>query len=254
MNPALADSPLLFQWQPPRRRVRALVTFLIVSILLHAVGFYVFQIVYPPGAALLPPPARLNIITPNTEDGRVLLSWVNAEDPALALTTRQPPSSQPTLPRVEHVPSLANYEPALKPIPLTSPKAEIRALPPAPVPVSRAPSTLPLQPVASRVVFSEKLVARLSLPADVRQLSRSNNEAPQPTHLLIAVNASGIVQHSFVTQPSGDALLDEEARAALGRSRFAPGESSELTWGTAVIEWGNDVVHAAKASPATRAP
>ena len=59
-------------------------------LLLHALCFYVFQIIYPPAVALLPPPGRITVIAPNTEEGRVLLRWLEAEDPALASTTQPP--------------------------------------------------------------------------------------------------------------------------------------------------------------------
>ncbi|PYK52303.1 MAG: hypothetical protein DME47_09105 [Verrucomicrobia bacterium] len=41
-------APLVFSWDPPRKRRRALIVFLILSVTLHALCFYIFQIVYPP--------------------------------------------------------------------------------------------------------------------------------------------------------------------------------------------------------------
>ena len=49
--------------------------------------FYAFQIIYPPAVALLPPPGRVTMIAPNTHEERVLLQWLEAEDPAIASTT-----------------------------------------------------------------------------------------------------------------------------------------------------------------------
>ena len=56
--------------------------------MLHALCFYAFQIIYPPAVALLPPPGRVTVIAPNTQEERVLLRWLEAEDPALASTTQ----------------------------------------------------------------------------------------------------------------------------------------------------------------------
>src|SRR6202008_2274876 len=107
--------PLIFSWAPTRKRRRALIVFLILSLLLHALCFYIFQIVYPPTVALLPPPARITLITPASEEGRSLFRWIDAEDPALAFTTRRPQETTlRALPKAEHVPSYSEIEPTLK--------------------------------------------------------------------------------------------------------------------------------------------
>jgi hypothetical protein len=77
------DPALLFAWDQPHRRNLALGGFLAGSIIIHALCFYVFQIIYPPAVALLPPPGRVTVIAPNTDEGRRLLTWLEAEDPAL---------------------------------------------------------------------------------------------------------------------------------------------------------------------------
>src|ERR1700745_4051532 len=110
-----AVEPLIFNWHWSRRRNLAIVGFLVLSLVAHAACFYIFQIVYPPIVGLLPPPARLSLITSNSEEGQTLLRWVEAEDPALASRTQRPVESSATmLPRLEHVPSYVAREPALK--------------------------------------------------------------------------------------------------------------------------------------------
>src|SRR5712691_8651637 len=110
--------PLLFNWDSPRDRKLAITVFLALSFVAHAACFYIFQIVYPPTVALLPPPARVSLITPDSEEGRTLLRWIDAEDPVLAFTTQRPPEARlRALPRVEHVPSYLALAPALKEIP-----------------------------------------------------------------------------------------------------------------------------------------
>src|SRR4051812_29886523 len=102
----MSAEALIFRWAPPRPRKRAIMSFLIASVTLHAFGFYIFQIIYPPPLTLLPAPARVSVISPITEEGRLLLRWVEAEDPALGSTTQRPADTklfQP--PKVSHVPS-----------------------------------------------------------------------------------------------------------------------------------------------------
>src|SRR5690349_14424762 len=109
MNSVTLESvaePLLFSWDSPRGRKVAITFFLVLSFVGHALCFYIFQIVYPPTVALLPPPARVSLITPESEEGRTLLRWIDAEDPALAFTTRRPPDATfRALPKTQHVPS-----------------------------------------------------------------------------------------------------------------------------------------------------
>lgn len=87
--PSAAVNDLVFRWEKPGRGKWTLSGFLLGSLFLHALGFYLFQIVYPPAVALLPPPGRVSLISPDTDEGRQLLRWLEAEDPALASTTSQ---------------------------------------------------------------------------------------------------------------------------------------------------------------------
>ena len=106
---------LLFNWEPPRRQRATITAFLAISLVAHALCFYVFQIVYPPPVALLPPPVRVSVIASNSEGGRTLLRWIEAEDPALAFMTHRPPEARiRALPNVKHIPSYHAAEPALK--------------------------------------------------------------------------------------------------------------------------------------------
>src|SRR3954463_6782091 len=135
-NPAL-----LFEWGPPKSEKFLITAFLVGSLLLHAVAFYVFRIIYPPAIAVLPPPARINLISANSEDGRRFLQWIEAEDPALASATVRPSETRlRTLPKLGHVPSYMVQEPKLKdvPSPTLLPDSAPAAFPPGPVPVTRA--------------------------------------------------------------------------------------------------------------------
>src|SRR5881275_1039894 len=122
----VAAEPLLFTWDSARRRRTTLAAFLVLSLMAHALCFYVFQIVYPTPVALLPPPARVTFITPDSEEGRTLLRWIDAEDPAVAFTTHAAPGARlGALPKTEHLPSYSAAEPILKELPPLKPDLRI---------------------------------------------------------------------------------------------------------------------------------
>ena len=125
---AFGDLSLVFTWEEPRRRRLALTGFLVGSIVLHALCFYAFQIIYPPAVALLPPPGRVTVIAPNTEEGRGLLRWLEAEDPALASTTQLPADGKSlAMPTIQHAPSYLMRQPALREMPPAPPDPPIPA-------------------------------------------------------------------------------------------------------------------------------
>src|SRR5205807_10106522 len=149
---------------------------------LHAPCFYVFQIVYQPTVALLPPPARVSVISPNTEAGRVLLRWIEAEDPALASTTQRPPETKNfALPMPQHRPTFLSGAPALRELPHTE-----EALPipttrlPASVPILRQTKSItPAKTIATAVEFSSEVTALGPLQKPAPHFVASTNEAPQ---------------------------------------------------------------------------
>ena len=245
---AAADFPTVFSWRPARSRKLSLLSFIAASAILHALCFYVFQIVYPPTAAPPAPPARVNIITPTSEEGRVLLRWIEAEDPALSSTTQRSPTSSALLPtKPEYVPSYVNRKPALKGIPPFEPDLRVpSSRPPGPVPISRA--SVPA--VATSVPTSVTFFADVELGAPVLPplvFAASKKEVPEATSFRIAVNSRGDVRHCFLQDSSGDSALDEQARRYLLLARFPAFEKpkskveNDQVWATATIEWGNDV-------------
>ena len=263
----MSADALIFRWAPPRPRKRALVAFLVASIALHALGFYIFQIVYPPPVALLAAPARVSVISPVTEEGRLLLRWVEAEDPALGSTTLRPPDKK-TLqpPKVAHVPSFATYQPKLRELPPYI--SDLRApdpLPPQPVPQPRPAAPQPLPPTKTAISFSDEVTPLGALQTPQMQFTRSIKDSPQAAEFRVAVSDSGEVRYAFLQTSSGDSALDDQARQYLANCRFdARAElpshdlaranltglnrqvsesqaDEELIWATAVIVWGSDV-------------
>ena len=249
---ASQDAPaLLFNWSRTPARTLPIVGFIGGSAILHALGFYVFQIVYPANVTLLPPPARIAVIAPNSDESRTLLRWVDAEDPALASATLRPADARARpLPKVQHIPSYVAEEPKLKPVPPLNPDTRAPSIyPPGPVPIARRESRGAIMPSKTRILFSEEL-AHLApnYPAPPHFLA-STREAPQSLDFRIAVNRHGEVSYCFPMNSSGDANLDGQARHHLLLVRFphtsrpSPGDDESLVWGIATFEWGNDVAH-----------
>jgi hypothetical protein len=75
-------------------------------------------------------------------------------------------------------------------------------------------------------------------------------------HFQVAVNKVGEIRYCFPLTSSGDPALDEQARMYITRCRFPENTTgisnagSNLAWGMATIEWGNDI---ARPNPASRA-
>ena len=246
---APAAESLLFSWEPPRRRKIAIIAFLTTSLIAHALCFYVFQIVYPPTVALLPPPARVSVIAPDSEEGRTLLRWIDAEDPALAFTTQRPPEARlRALPAVEHIPSYRAAEPALKEVPPLALDLRIpSAQPPGAVPFIHREAAPALGPAATAVSFSKELDALGNPTLPKPSFAASNDESPQTVRFRVAVSSDGVIRYCFPLNSSGDPALDEQARRYLVLGRFSQSliitekADRSLAWGIATVEWGNDV-------------
>ena len=156
---ASTTATLLFNWEAPRGRNLAITGFLIASLAAHAAGFYLFQVVYPPTVSLTPPPQRVNLISANSEQGATLLRWIDAEDPALASTTRKPPDARRyLLGKVQHIPSYFAREPTLQEAPPLTVNLRVpSAQPPGPVPAPLRARPGPIGVAPTRVIFSSEL-------------------------------------------------------------------------------------------------
>jgi hypothetical protein len=261
MNSVISQSaaePLIFSWDSPRGEKLAITIFLAISLVAHALCFYIFQIVYPPTIALLPPPARVTLITPASEEGRTLLRWIDAEDPALAFTTHRPQETKlRALPKVEHVPSYSAIEPTLKKIPPLQRDLRIPSgQPPGAVQFLHQKNAPPVSVVKTSVSFSNELKAFGAPILPEPAFIASNEEMPETIRFRVAVSKLGEVRYCFPINSSGDPALDEQARLYIARCRFpqnanAGKPDSFLTWGTATIVWGNDIAHP-QSAPAAR--
>jgi hypothetical protein len=260
--PATSAGDLVFGWERPGRGKWTIAGFLFGSLVVHALGFYLFQIVYPPAVALLPPPGRVSLIAPNSDEGRLLLGWLDAEDPALASTTQPPPDGKSlVMPTIQHAPSYLGRQPALKDLPPAPVTLRIpSARPPAAVdaPRSTAPAVPKIAPTTIR--FSAELEALGSAQLPESKFNASGQVSPQAAQFRISVNEYGEVRHCFLQNSSGDAALDEQARKYLLLCRFSSAENrkskieNNLIWGTATLEWGNDIAAPSPPNPSPTAP
>lgn len=245
-----ANPGFVFRWDAPRRRKLSLLAFLGGSVALHALCFYLFQIIYPPTVALLPPPGRVSVISPASGEGQVLLRWIDAEDPALASTTQRPPDARAfALPKLEHVASYLTSGPALKEIPPSQPDLRVPSpLPPAPVPFPSGQAPSPLPVVKTSLAFSQEINTLGAPLVPEMHFTASTHEPPETAQFRVAVSPTGEVRYCFLQTSSGDAALDEQARKYLALCRFetttaqVPDSADSLSWGSATVQWGSDLV------------
>ncbi len=258
----LAAEPLLFSWDSSRRRRRMLAAFLLLSLMAHAVCFYLFQIVYPTPVALLPPPARVTFIAPDSEEGRTLLRWIDAEDPAVAFTTHPVPGARlGALPKAEHEPSYSTMGPMLKELPTLKPDLRIpSSQPPTPVHFGSR-KTVPIKGSARTYISFSKELDQFGAPAlSKSEFAASNEDTPEALRFRVAVSDRGEIRYCFPINSSGDPALDQQARLQVMRARFAQNRGttnkpeSTLVWGTATVHWGSDIEHPQQAPAATVAP
>lgn len=232
-----------FNWPDYRRVSFSLAGFLLLSILIHGLAFYVFQIVYPPTASIAPPPAQVSILTPDTPQNRELLDWIDAYDPALLAQPQE--AAPPGLLQLPYVPSFAGrHAEPIVPAP-AHPRAEFPA---ALSPGALIESALPgenhrVQPVAPQPTatrFSGVLGdrARVSEPPWKLKPAPAAQLLVQ-ARFLLGVNADGAVDYIFVQESSGDDAMDRHAASHLQAIRFAPAENA-IEWGFARVLWGAD--------------
>ena len=265
MNSVVSESaaePLIFSWESSGGRKLAITIFLALSLAAHALCFYIFQIVYPPMIALLPPPARVTLITSASEESRTLLRWIDSEDPALAFTTHRPPETRlHALPKAEHVPSYSAMQPTLTNIPPLERDLRIPSChPPGAVRLVHQRTTPPMGVFKTAVSFSMEFDA-LGVPAlPQASFAASTGETPEAIRFRVGVNELGEIRYCFPVNSSGDPSLDEQAHLYLARCRFSKKTvnfdkaDSSLLWGIATIEWGNDIARPQTQSAATVSP
>ena len=252
------ESPgLVFQWEGRLRTHWRLAGLIALSLLVHAIGFYVLQAAYTPTGSQLPPPVQVTMARAERADdppatraqARALAQWLTVTDPSL--------TTEPTLPAasgrkpgdfVEYVPSYKAAPPAFKPLdpPATGSAAPPRPRPPGPVPVVSAntppPPAKPAPP--TRVFLTHELAAMVSLPLPtIRFALPTGTKALNATTFLVGVRPGGGEPFVFREGSSGEVTADDYAQDYLARLSFQPpaGANGTTTWGWAAIHWGRDV-------------
>lgn len=243
---AAAPGGLLFRWERPRQRKFAIAGFLLASAALHALCFYLFQVVYAPAISVLPPPAQVSLIAPTSEEARTFLNWLEAEDPALASQTQRSADARAfQLPKLAHLPSYVAFPPQLKELPAQR-IADVApsAMPPAPVPVAPSAKTAPPLQAPTGLIFSDGL-RELPVTHPELKFRASLRDAPESARFRVAVDSLGTVRYSFLEHSSGDSALDEQVRDYLALCRFTmsgnPAPDNRLTWATVTVEFGTDL-------------
>ena len=240
-----------FAWPTRLKSSWRLAGLIFAMLFLHSAAFFLFQAATP---VINPPPRTappVQLLTAFTPDGRAsaenqsLLRWIEAEDPALV--ARIPNVEMPPLPSVPYQASYTDIRTA----PLAAPPETVTVqFPPArdalSLIMSGAPAPQrtqePAKPQPTRIAFSGNLVSRA--PAQVTFKPKARTTKPtESAQFIVGVSESGEVQFVFPQQEDSDstAPLAAEAMEFLGSLAFAPASGATVAWGTATVEWGDDI-------------
>jgi hypothetical protein len=211
---------------------------ILLSVLLHFVAFYLFQIIYPATKALPPATAQIEVLDWQRPEDRGVLEWTEVHDPSKLTLPRSDSSISKLIP---------DYRPLWNDL---NPKRRTPELETNPVPVQTEPSLLtprllfanrtPPPPPATHTIFRSSWVLGPNLkqraPTELPSLP-SPDRVLEPCQFFIRVDPTGNVAQLFLLHSSSDASADEKAAAWLRGIRFAP--ASADSWDTVRIDWGS---------------
>jgi len=223
-----------------------------LSLMAHAATFLLFQVSYPPHVTIPPAATQVVIVPTDDPDQQPLLRWIESEDPALIAS-----SAHPVPPKFFEL----QYEPSYlvrRTAPRTMPDApERRERPPGPDLNSLIRSALPKEPAPekvqapapTRLILSGGLLHRELLgPAAAWKTAASG--PLEEVSILLGVNSEGEVRISALQKSSGDHQTDNAALAEMAKLHFArAGAPDEMTWGFAVVIWGDDAYPHPESTP-----
>ena len=251
---AVFSGKLIFRW-PERSASLVLPSLFVLSVAVHALAFYLFQVVYPPTVSIAPPPAQVTLLNASTPENRALLRWVDAQNPAKndSIQDLTPPglgdvyytpsyATAQTSPKpVEHLPEAVAFPTVWDSLALSSPPAEEPYFTPKTVPSSLA--------------FSENLQSRDLNPGAPITLASKTSANLKPSQFLIGVSDRGEIRFCFLQASSDDPAIDREGESILRQRDFRPvGAGSDvLSWGFATFTWGAQVFKPAGGFPASSA-
>lgn len=242
--PRPADEPLTFYWPDHGDISLALPAMIALAALLHATGFYLFQIIYPPPAgATVPPPTELAIITPDLEGAAATLDWLEAWDPTRAARASEvlppavfAPPYAPSFARIRTMPEMV-YE---TPPPLRFPPA-VGASDLFPPVAAAAPAPQePPRPPPSQVTFSPCLAARQPVTNPPLRIAKPVTRELKPARFLVGLAADGALPLVFLLASSDNPEIDRLCADHLARVRFDGRPGVPVVWGEALFEFGAD--------------
>lgn len=231
---------LTFHWPRPRLSL-ALLGFLLASLLLHAMAFYLFQVVYPPTVAISPPAASVNLITPSTPENQALLRWIDSEDPAAIAKPHEivpnnlyDISYQRSFADVRTGPKQPDEKNAAVQFPPAVDMAELIG-----DTGKSAPRAVTIAPHETELKFSGTLAGRKI--ANVPTGKPGGPDIREPSNFLVGVAPDGKVQYVFFMGVEADdkaKALDAQAEKYLNRVEFARA-GGDTAWGMATFYWGD---------------
>lgn len=243
--------PLVFQWERRARAHWRLAGLVALSLLVHAIGFYVLQVAYIPTGSQLPPPVQVLMARPEQPDdppeiraqSRALAHWLAVTDPSLATEPTSPEADRDPGSFARYVPSYKAAPPPFKPLdpPSVGTAAPPRPRPPGPVPVP--PASVAARPgtksPATRVLLSGDIasLAPTPLPA-VAYAPPAGTKTLARTVFLVGVRPDGGEPFLFCEASSGEVGADDYARDYLARLPFRSPDAT--MWGRAEFDWGWD--------------
>ena len=228
----------IFGWSRSRWDQR-LLWLIIASLGLHFAGLYIFHVVYPAGTALPPPVAQVSVLNPANPQDRLLLNWVELNDPAMISAPKVTGFQMAKLvPRYQ--PTFATQAPDIRKNPASRPAEEISS------PSLFTPDNLfakPIRPVTvqpnisfeSQFEFGEALKKRRPVAPEKLPASR---QVSDPSTFFAGIDAAGEVKYLFLWRSSGNDQLDHLAEETVRRIRFEP--ATEETWGIISLHWGSE--------------
>ncbi len=231
--------PPPFAWWERRPYSIVLPGFILLSLFAHAATFFIFQAVYPQRVTIPPPAPQVSLLTPSTPENRALLDWVEAQNPALVASMAKAPAHG--LAEATYHPSFERARTAPQTPPPVSEKTQfppgrsaldlIRSIAPAPPVTPAGESTL------TRVTFTGDLKRRHLLKAPA--FSPSSGGPLESARFLIGVSDRGEVRYLFLQHSSGNLATDTDTADEIRHASFAPAEA-EITWGVAIVSFGDD--------------
>ncbi len=234
-------SETVFHWPARHSTSLSLPGFLLLALALHALSFYLFQVIYPPPVLLPLPAATIELLDPSRPADQEMVTWAETEDPALLSGhRRQARPGQAALLPLPYAPFYSKTEPALEPLPLQQEEAKMpSAIPAAPVGLERT-SALPRQADASfqpvQIIGEQDLARRL--PAQLPEFSLTENSRynGEPVRVLVHILRTGQIDQVYAYGSSGDEEFDRALITYL-RSLKLAASSGDDTWEVVTFQY-----------------